>query len=365
MRRALTRRTLLAAAASLPGWRAHAGPGRPLPPVAEQDAVVAFAHIGPITDGGWTTTHHRGLLALERAFPRATYLEVASLPLSEDATRTFRQFVESGANIVFVTSEWGDLLSSVAEDAPEVAFLECNGHTLAANLSSYYIQHWMAAYVLGIAAGGMSRSGRLGFVGSLPVASVYAASNAFLLGARTVNPSAELRCVLINAWFDPQASSQAASALVGDGCDVLFEILDDTSVLQVAEKAGVRAFTWNTDMRAAGPHAYVNTVLIDWDPFYREQLRSRLAGTWRGGTMTMLPIGHGVDRGPWGADVPARVCAPAEAMRTRILAGYNPFVGEIRDSSGRVRVPAGQAMSADALYVWDWPMQGVSGLPLG
>ena len=335
-----------------------------LAPVAEKDATIAFGHIGPISDGGWTLTHHRALLALKAAFPAAKYLEVESIPVSADATRSFRQFVESGANIMFITSEYGDLLGSVAEDAPDVAFLECDGHNTADNLSSYYIQHWMVSYVLGVAAGQLSR-GRLGFVGSLPVASVYGCANAFLLGARSVNPKATMQVILINSWFDPQAASQAASALVQNGVDLVYSNLDDTSVLAVAEKAGIRAVTWNTDMRASGPNAYVGSAVLDWNAFCIAQVGARLAGKWTGGTATLLPMGGGVDRDAWGARVPAAVGARADLVRHRIVnEGYNPFVGEIRDSAGTVRVKAGETMTEAALNAWHWPVDGVSGLKL-
>lgn len=335
-----------------------------LPAVAEKDATIAFGHIGPISDGGWTLTHHRALLAVKAAYPAAKYLEVESIPVSADATRSFRQFVENGANIVFVTSEYGDLLGSVADDATDVAFLECNGHNATANLGSYYIQHWMVSYVLGVAAAQLSH-GRIGFVGSLPVPSVYCCANAFLLGARSVNPKAAIQVILINSWFDPQAASQAASALVQNGVDLIYSNLDDTSVLAVAEKAGIRAITWNTDMRASGPNAYVSSAVIDWNPFCVAQVGKRLRGQWTGGTQTLLPMGGGVDRDAWGARVPPEVGARADLVRHRIInQGYNPFSGEIRDTAGAVRVKAGETMTEAALYGWDWPVDGVSGLKL-
>ncbi|MCQ8239728.1 BMP family ABC transporter substrate-binding protein [Rhizosaccharibacter radicis] len=358
----LRRRSLLAAAAALSAMPRAVRAATPLAAVAEKDAVVAFGHIGPVSDGGWTFTHHQALLAAKKAFPAAKFLEVESIPVSADATRTFRQFVENGANIVFVTSEYGDLLSSVADDATDTAFLECNGHRQSDNESSYYIQHWMVSYVLGVAAGRMSKTGRLGFVGSFPVAAVYGCANAFLLGARSVAPHATMQVILINSWFDPQASSQAASALIQNGVDLLYTHLDDASCLQVAEKNNVKCATWNTDERRLGPNAYVSSLLLDWNGFCVDQIGRRLKGQWTGGPITLLPMGHGTDRDAWGATVPPEVGREADAVRARIMGGWNPFAGEIRDAAGTVRVTRGQSMTPMALYEWNWPVEGVSGL---
>jgi basic membrane protein A and related proteins len=361
----LSRRSFLASAAVLSGAPRLARAATGLPAVAEKDAVIAWGHIGPVSDGGWTFTHHQSLLAAKKAFPLAKFLEVESIPVSADATRTFRQFVENGANMVFVTSEYGDLLSGVADDATDTAFLECNGHRASDNETSYYIQHWMVSYVLGVAAGRMSKTGKLGFVGSFPVASVYGCSNAFLLGARSVAPHATIQVILINSWFDPQAASQAASALVQNGCDLLYTNLDDSSCLQVAEKSGVKCATWNTDTRRSGPNAYVSSLLLDWSGFCVEQIGRRLKGEWTGGPTTLLPIGHGTDRDAWGATVPPEVAREADAVRGRIMGGWTPFTGEIRDTKGTIRVAKGQSMEPTALYGWTWPVEGVSGLQNG
>jgi len=360
----LTRRTLLAGAASLPLAPRLARAAAPLAAVASKDAVIAFGHIGPVSDGGWTSTHHAAMLAAKQAFPLAKFLEVESIPVSADATRTFRQFVENGANIVFVTSEYGDLLSSVADDAPEVAFLECNGHRTSDNEGWYYIQHWMVSYVIGVAAAKMSKTGKLGFVGSFPVPAVYGCANSFLLGARSVRPDTTAQVILINSWFDPQAASQAASALIQNGVDMMYTNLDDASCLQVAEKAGIKCATWNTDMRKSGPTAYVTSLLLDWNPYCIGQIDNRLKGTWTGGGQTLLPMGKGVDRDAWGQSVPPDVAALADSVRTRIIGGWNPFMGEIRDSAGTIRVPKGQAMDDAACNSWSWPVQGVSGLKI-
>lgn len=360
-----TRRGLLAAATATTALalvQRRASAAAPLGPVAEAEAVIAFGHIGPISDGGWTATHHHGMLAARRAFPKAKFLEVESIPVSADATRTFRQFVENGANLVFVTSEYGDLLSSVADDAADVGFLECNGHRISDNQGWYYIQHWRVSYIIGVAAARMSKSGKLGFVGSFPVPAVYSCANAFLLGARSIRPDATAQVILINSWFDPQAASQAASALIQNGVDMIYTNLDDASCLQVAAKAGIKCATWNTDMRASGPEAYVTSLLLDWDRFYVAQVAARLNGSWSGGVRTILPVGGGVDRDAWGASVPAETAAVADAVRSRILGGWNPLQGEIRDADGKVRVAKGAAMDEMACYGWNWPVEGVSGL---
>lgn len=330
--------------------------------VSAAQAVIGFGHVGPISDEGWTSSHHQGLLAVKQAYPQAKFLEVESIPYSADATRTFRQFVAQGAHMVFLSSEYGDLLHGVSDRAPNIAWLECNGHSVAANRGWYYVKHWLPSYVTGVAAGLMSKTGKLGYVGSMPVPTVYCGVNAFLMGARSVNPAATMQVIVINSWFDPQAAAQAGTALIDNGCDMLFGVMDEAAYLQVAEKRGVPAVMWNTDVRRYGPKSYVSSIVLDWTKYYVGQAKARIEGTWTPGQQVLLNMGEGVDRDAWGDSVPGPVRAQADAIRTKMLAGYSPFVGEIKDASGKVRVPAGQAMTDMELYGWDWPIEGVSGL---
>ena len=365
--RNLSRRSLLnlgaAAGTSLimPGLIRPASAAGPLPAVPEEKAVIAFGHTGPVTDEGWTWSHDQGMKAVQAAFPKLKTVFVESIPYSADATRTFRQFVSQGANMVFATSNYGDFLYDVAKKSPDVAFYECDGRKPLDNLSNYYLAHWYPTYVTGVAAGLMSKSGKLGYVGSFPVPSVFSGTNAFLMGARSVNPNATMQVITINSWFDPQAATQAGSALLDNGCDLLFGIMDEAGYLQVAEQRGVWAAMWNTDIRRYGPNSYVSSVIIDFKKFYVDQVGKRLAGTWSP-SETLLQMGSGVDRDVWGAKVPADVAKAADDVRDKIVGGWSPFVGEIKDATGTVRVAKDQKMTDLELYNWDWSVEGVSGL---
>ena len=52
----------------------------------------------------------------------------------------------------------------------------------------------------------------------------------------------------------------------------------------------------------------------------------------------------------------------ADAVRTKMLGGFSPFVGEIKDNTGAVRVKEGEVMDEMTLYHWDWSIEGVSGI---
>ena len=332
---------------------------------AEEKALIGFGYVGPVADEGWTWSHDQGRLYLdEQLGDKVKTVKVENMPYSDETTRLLEQFVADGAKMIVINSQYADFVSKVSDRHPEVAFLECNGGKTTDNKIAYYIKHWDPTYLIGMMAGLLSKTGKLGYVASFPIDSVYTSVNSFTMGARSINPNATCKVVAINSWFDPSKAKQAAEALVSDGCDFLFGIMDEAAYLQVAEKAGIWAAMWNTDIRRFGPNAYVSSVILDWKPFYLNETKKVLNGTWKGNRLVLIPMGQGVDRDTWGKNVPEQDQWMVDAVRDHMLKGWSPFVGPIKDKDGKVKIPAGEKLTDKYMYdSWIWSVEGVIGMP--
>jgi basic membrane protein A len=334
-------------------------------PATEAEFLVAFAHVGPVSDQGWTWTHDQGRLAVEDKFPNVRTVTVENVPYSEEATITFQQFIDQGAKFVISSADYLDFLYPVVDANPDVPFLELGATRSTANLVPYYVKIWEPSFLVGMAAGLLTKTNRLGFVGAFPIPRVMATLNTFAMGARSVNPNAVCNVVMINSWFDPGKARQAAQALVDGGVDFLNGIMDEPAYLQVAEERGVWAAMENTDMRTFGPNAYVTSILFDWREFYVNEVQSVLDGTWQGDRpVVLLPLGGGTDLDPWGQNVPDSVGTEVDSAREEMLNGeLTPFQGPLKDASGNERLGAGEPLSEIFMYSqWDWPVEGVVGL---
>ena len=61
--------------------------------------------------------------------------------------------------------------------------------------------------------------------------------NAFTLGARSVNPNAEMHVIFDNTWSDPAKEAASTNALADQGVDVVTMIVDSPiTVVQTAEE---------------------------------------------------------------------------------------------------------------------------------
>lgn len=331
---------------------------------SEEQTLVAFGFSSVTTDYGWTMSHDLGRQAVEKEFPQVKTIYVESLPFSEEASRTLEQFIADGAKLIIIAAEYGEFIYKVAEANPDVKFLEANGSQQFDNVTTYYFANGIGEYLLGVAAGLLTKSNKVGFVTSFPIPINYTSANAFHLGARSVNPDVETNVILINSWYDPAAHRLAAETLIDGGADVIYSNLDDPSAIQVAEEKGVWVATAFTERSQFGPNAYMNSLVLDWGPFYISEVQSMLDGTWKGNRVEILPLGDVMHLGEWGQNVPQEVRDQVESVSQQIMDGtMYPFVGPIYNAAGEPVIPEGEQMSLEFMRTeWVWPVEGVSGL---
>lgn len=326
------------------------------------DSIKAhWVYIGPPDDNGWTQEHERGRQKAQAAL--GDRMESAFTPnilFDASTTQLFQQLADDGNDIVFANTEYASLLSDVAADNPDTKFMEANGHVFTANQFPYYVAHEIPAYLLGVAAGMLTENGRIGYIGAFPTASAFNDVNGMLLGARSVNPDATVDTVMANTFFDPQVAAQAADALLNNGVEFLFGIMDEPTFLTKAEDAGVWTGYWNLDQRAAAPTKYLNNYdLSEFGNFYTRQCQAVLDGTWATRTdveMLDSPLGQ------WGPEVPQDVQDAVAAAAAKIASGeLNVYEGPLVDTSGTERVAAGASLDSVGAYAVDWAVEGVSG----
>lgn len=141
-----------------------------------------------------------------------------------DYERVMREYATAGNTLIVGEAFAVEAAArKVAKDFPKVSFLMgSSGKPQAPNFSVFdnYIQE--PAYLSGMIAGGMSKSNKIGMVGGFPIPEVNRLMNAFMAGAKEINPKVEFSVSFINSWFDPPKAKEAAFAMIDKGADVMY-----------------------------------------------------------------------------------------------------------------------------------------------
>ena len=318
---------------------APAAPAPAAAPAKVAPLKVAFAYVGPVGDGGWTFAHDKGRKDVEKAFgDKVVTSFVEKVPESADAERVIRDMAGQGNKLIFGTTfGYMEPMLKIAGDTKDVKFEHATGYKTADNMRTYDSRTYEGAYMAGVIAGKMSVSGKLGVVGSVPIPEVVRNINSFTLGAQSVNPKATTKVVWVNEWFNPPKETEAATALINGGADVLFQNTDSSAVLQTAEKMGKRAFGWDSDMTAYGPKAHLASAVINWGPYYVKAVGEALDGKWTGGTSAWWGVKEGaIDIVSIAADVPDDTKKRVADVKAGLKDGtFSIWKGPIMDNTGK------------------------------
>jgi simple sugar transport system substrate-binding protein len=353
------------AAAVLIGCGKKPEAAAPAPAAAKAEPLkIAFAYVGPVGDGGWTFAHDNARKALEKEYgDKIVTSFVENVPISADAERVIRDMASQGNKVIFGTTfGYMETMLKLAPEFKDVKFEHATGYKTADNMRTYDSRTYEGAYMAGVIAGKMSKTGTLGVVASVPIPEVIRNINSFTLGAQSSNPKIKTKVVWVNEWFNPPKETEAATSLINGGADVLFQDTDSPAVLKTAQDKGKRAFGWDSDMTAYGPKAHLASSVINWTPYYIKATKDALEGTWTTGGVWWGVKEGAIDIVSIAEDVPAETKAKVDEVKAGLKAGtFSIWKGPLVDNTGKVILKDGEVADDKFLSGVHFYVKGVEG----
>ena len=243
-----------------------------------------------------------------------------------DYERVMRQYAEKGHTFIVGESFAVEAAArKVAKDYPKVSFLMgSSGKPQQPNFGVFdnYIQE--PAYLSGMIAGGMSKSGKIGMVGGYPIPEVNRLMNAFMAGARETNPKVEFTVSFINSWFDPPKAKEAAFAMIDKGADVMYA--ERFGVSDAAKERKVLAIGNVINTQDKYPDTVAASALWHMEPTIDRALKAVKAGAFKAedyGSYSMMKH-KGSELAPLGTfekKISAELVAKVRAKEKAILDG--------------------------------------------
>ena len=173
-------------------WRPRSAEDPPL--------TVGVIYVGNANDYGYNRAMKDGVEEMRKAIPGVKVLEAENVPETAESERVMSAMIAQGAKLIIATS-FGhqEFAFRLARSHPEVTFVHAGGWETRANFGNFFGATQTAWYVMGVAAGHLSKAGKAGFVVGVPIGYAIGNVNAFQLGARSVNPKFETRVVVDSA----------------------------------------------------------------------------------------------------------------------------------------------------------------------
>ena len=175
------------------------GPGEPLLAklnifTKPSELKVVFLHEHNAENSAWVRAHDKGIEALQQAFPDRVFItRKENIEPEVDAEQVLEDVAHDNADVVFTSSaRMHTACLKVAAQHPKTRILNCSLNAPHPLVRTYYPRTYEVTYLLGMLAGVMAKTDRVGYVAANPVYGIPAAVNAFAQGLKTVRPEAKV-----------------------------------------------------------------------------------------------------------------------------------------------------------------------------
>ncbi|MDZ4159109.1 MAG: BMP family protein [Anaerolineaceae bacterium] len=307
-----------------PAPPAEEKPAEPVEPAKEK--VKIFAVFATPAEEPWVSVITAACEKLvEEGLVEFAYTD--NLGYAGDVERVFREVAESGKYDIITGESFGneEAVRRVAKDFPEIPFVIGSG--LGPTEPNFAVfDNWIhePAYLLGMLAGGLTKTNKVGVVGGVPVPEVNRITNAFIRGAKDQNPNVTVYVSFINAWFDPAKAKEQALAHIDAGADVLYA--ERFGVIEAAAENGLWVFGQMNDQHELAPDYVVSSSVWNLTPTFEYVLAAVKAGVFTAQDLkdfSMMGKGGAVLAPYYGleAKLPADLLAAVEAKKQEILNG--------------------------------------------
>ena len=338
---------------------------------AESKLVIGVIYVGPKDDYGYNQAQAQAAAALKK-MPGVSVIEQEKVPETTDVQKVMGSMVEQdGAMLIFPTSfgYFDPHVLRMAEKYPKVRFAHCGGLWTEGkhpkNAGSYFGYIDECQYLNGVVAGSTSKSKKIGFIAAKPIPQVLRNCNAFLMGARSVDPKITCQLIVTGDWSLPVKEAVATNSLVDQGVDVITSHVDSPKVLiETAEKRGIFTCGYHANQSALAPKGYLTGAEWNWLTPYTQHIKDAQSGApfknfVRGGMKEGF-----VKMSPYGKPVSDAAKKKADGIHASMMKGeFSIFKGPLKDNAGKEVIAAGTSLKQTdpVLEQMNYLVEGVIG----
>jgi len=223
---------------------------------------VAAVFPGVVTDQSWNQFGYEGLvMAEEECGVEIAYSEDV---FQDEQLEVFRNYAAEGYDIIIAHGgEYADSLDTVAKEFPDIYFGLTSGEATTPNMSATILSYRQMAYLAGVLACKMTETNHVAYVLGEILPTGDHGVEGWELGVASCGKGTKATSVATGSWADVAKAREAGLALIDDGADVLYHLLDtaDAGLISAAEDRGVWAIGLYRDSSSLGPNAVIGSTL--------------------------------------------------------------------------------------------------------
>lgn len=306
---------------------------------AKQSFKMAVISSSDPTDLSWTRTAYNGMNYMKDKYnitaDLTTFANVADTP------NIIRDYASRGYNLIWAHgAQYEQAVLSVAPDFPKTYFAVTAGSNMTppANVITIDFQRYQGAYLVGVLAAELTKTGKVASIGGANYPVVIRDHNGFVEGVQATNSSVTVKTVYTGTWTDPATGKETANSLIQQGFDVIWaqSDLSNIGILDACEAAHVKIMYTDSDPYPVDSDVLVTSVMMGLPQAMDTVYNQILSGTFQGGHWAPGMAGGYVylsDYHNFASVIPQGVLDNIAQLQAKIIAGtlvvpinYNPTV---------------------------------------
>lgn len=319
---------------------------------------IAFLYEKTAHSSAWTYGHELGRLHLEQTFSHEVDTIYYENVTQENVEGYIEKAINEKCNIIFTTTPaFAGASVKAAIDHPHVKVLNCSVNTSHRYIRTYYIRMHEVKFLMGAIAGAMAENNKITYIADYPLYGTIAHINAFAMGAKMINPRAEIhldwRCLKNN---DVMENVKKLSPSCLSTRDMLMpdEDLRYFGIYQIQD----------------GQPRNLAMPLLHWGKFYEQLIRAIMDGSWHHDDSSSLNkainywwgMSSGVIDVICSRNLPIGTKRLIELLKKTIMNGeFNLFSGVLYSQNGVVQPDPNHVLTPDELINMDWLAENVIG----
>lgn len=236
--------------------------------VAAQAAPVRIAALfaGRTDDGGFMQAGFGGLkLAEERLGAKITFMQGIA-PQLDPLAKAMRELASSKPDVVIAHGgQNNDAAKVVAAELSDVRFVVTQGNVKGSNLASYEVLQELSAYLAGVLAALMTKSGVVAHLSGIKFASTLKARAAFANGITETDPKVRLLTGFTGSMDDAAMAKRATLAMADAGADIVFTMLNAArgGAIEACREKKIQQIGNVVDWTTRVPDVFIASAIAD------------------------------------------------------------------------------------------------------
>ena len=227
--------------------------------------VTMITGVGGINDRSFNQSSWEGLQKAKKDLG----VDVGYIESNQDSeyTANIETAIDEGNDLIIgVGFKLSDAILDAAKNYPEQKFAIVDadyGDETPDNVTCITFSEEQAGYVVGLVAGKMTKTNKVGFVGGIEGVVIKRFEAGYKAGVKEANPNAQVLVQYANTFTDSAKGKSIGQQMYSNGADIIFSAAGDVGlgVIEVAKEQGKFAIGVDRDQNDVAPETVITSAM--------------------------------------------------------------------------------------------------------